>query len=78
MPIVPSAADDQLLTARAERRALVPLSTAGDGLTIDHAYAIQDAVSVELRRCGQPSVGWKLAATGPTGQAVLGVNGVAL
>ncbi len=74
MPITTEAAVEQILTARAERRPLPPFSAMPGGLGMDHAYAIQDALAAELRRQGQPPAGWKLAATGPTGQAVLGVK----
>jgi 2-keto-4-pentenoate hydratase len=42
--------------------------------TLDHAYAIQDALRVELGRRGQGPIGWKLGATSPSGQAVMGVK----
>jgi 2-oxopent-4-enoate/cis-2-oxohex-4-enoate hydratase len=41
---------------------------------MEHAYAIQDALRVELDRRGERSIGWKLGATSPSGQAVMGVK----
>ena len=74
MPIATATAVERILAARADRRALAPFSTTDGTLTIDQAYTIQDALAAELRHRGHAHVGWKLAATGPTGQAQLGVT----
>ena len=47
--------------------------TYGD-LSLADAYTIQDALRAELERRGQQTIGWKLAATAPTGQAIMGVK----
>ncbi|MFQ6030914.1 MAG: 2-keto-4-pentenoate hydratase, partial [Dehalococcoidia bacterium] len=39
-----------------------------------HAYAIQDALRAEFEHRGEPPIGWKLGATSPAGQAVMGVQ----
>jgi 2-oxopent-4-enoate/cis-2-oxohex-4-enoate hydratase len=74
MTIAVPAAVEQLIEARAGRRLLAPLSEAHDDLTLEHAYAIQDALRAELARRGERSIGWKLGATSPPGQAVMGVT----
>ncbi len=64
----------RLLDSRAHRRAIAPLSETHGELTLEQAYAIQDALRVELERHGQRSIGWKLAATSPATQAIVGVT----
>ena len=74
MPIPVQTAVERLTDARSSRRLLAPLSeTAGD-LTLEHAYAIQDALRTEVERRGERPIGWKLGATSPAGQAVMGVR----
>ena len=63
-----------LIDARTSRRLLAPLSETYDDLTLDHAYAIQDALRAELERRGERAIGWKLGATSPSGQAIMGVK----
>jgi 2-oxo-3-hexenedioate decarboxylase len=65
---------DLLLEARAARRALAPLSSLDEGLTVARAYAIQDALRAAMIEQGRRPIGWKLAATGPAGQKLLGVT----
>ncbi len=65
---------ERLLDARSSRRLLPPLSETHGDLTLDHAYAIQDALRAELDRRGQRPIGWKLGATSSSGQAVMGVK----
>ena len=65
---------ERVLDARSSRRLLAPLSETHGDLTLDHAYAIQDALRAELDRRGQRPIGWKLGATSPSGQAVMGVT----
>ena len=63
-----------LIDARTSRRLLAPLSETYGDLTLEHAYAIQDALRAELDRQGERPIGWKLGATSPSGQAVMGVK----
>src|SRR5437588_5293902 len=56
------------------RRLLAPLSETDGHLSIEHAYAIQDALRAQLDRQGQRSIGWKLGATSTAGQAVMGLQ----
>ena len=65
---------DRLIQAHADVRALAPLSDTDGDFTLEQAYAIQDAVRGELERRGQRPIGWKLGATSPSGQAVMGVK----
>jgi 2-oxopent-4-enoate/cis-2-oxohex-4-enoate hydratase len=62
------------MEARSTRRAVAPLSETHGDLTLEHAYAIQDALRAELERRGERPTGWKLASTSLSGQAVMGVN----
>ncbi len=64
----------RLLEGRASRRPVAPLSETQGDLTVAHAYAIQDALRAELERRGERPIGWKLGATSPAGQAVMGVT----
>ena len=63
-----------LIDARTSRRLLAPLSETYGDLTLEHAYAIQDALRAELERRGERAIGWKLGATSPSGQAIMGVK----
>jgi 2-keto-4-pentenoate hydratase len=65
---------ERLIEARSSRRLLAPLSETDGGLTLEHAYVIQDALRAELARRGQRPIGWKVGATSPAGQAVMGVK----
>ena len=64
---------DRLIESRSAVRAH-PLLSADGKFSVEHAYAIQDALRAELVRQGQRPIGWKLAATGPTGQALFGIE----
>jgi 2-keto-4-pentenoate hydratase len=72
IPIQPSVA--RLIDARSNRRQLAPLSETEGDLTLEHAYAIQDAFRSEVERRGERPIGWKLGATSPAGQALMGVE----
>lgn len=74
MSIPMDAAVERLVESRQSHRAILPLSESLGAFTPEQAYAIQDAFRIELARRGQHSIGWKLAATGPTGQALFGVK----
>jgi 2-oxopent-4-enoate/cis-2-oxohex-4-enoate hydratase len=74
MTISIQAAVERLIDARSSRRLLTPLSESHGDFTPEHAYAIQDALRVELDRRGERPIGWKLGATSPSGQAVMGVK----
>ena len=74
MTISIQTAVERLMEAQSSRRLLAPLSETHGDFTLEHAYAIQDALRAELDRRGQRSIGWKLGATSPSGQAVMGVK----
>jgi len=74
MTISIETAVDRLIDARSNRRLLAPLSETDGDLSIEHAYAIQDALRAELDRRGERPIGWKLGATSPAGQAVMGLQ----
>jgi 2-keto-4-pentenoate hydratase len=74
MTILIQTAVDRLIDARSNRRLLAPLSETDGDLSIEHAYAIQDALRAQLDRQGQRSIGWKLGATSPAGQSVMGLQ----
>jgi 2-keto-4-pentenoate hydratase len=65
---------ERLLEAQATGRPLPPLSETHGDFTLETAYAIQEALRAALDKHGQPSIGWKLGATSPSGQAVMGVK----
>lgn len=64
---------ERLLHARSNRGRVAPLSETHGDLTLEHAYAIQDRLRAELND-GERGIGWKLAATSSTGQAIMGVE----
>ena len=64
----------RLVDARASRRVLPPLSETLGEFTLEHAYAIQDSLRVVLDQRGERTIGWKLGATSPAGQAVMGLK----
>src|SRR5204862_4167128 len=74
MTISIPAALQRLIEAQSTHRLLAPLSETDGDFTLEHAYAIQDALRAELDRRGQRPIGWKLGATSPSGQAVMGVK----
>ena len=74
MTIAIQTAVERLVDARSSRRLLAPLSETHGDLTLEHAYAIQDALRIEVERRGERPIGWKLGATSPAGQAVMGVK----
>ena len=74
MTIPIQTAVERLIDARSSRRLLAPLSETDGDLSLEHAYAIQDALRTEFERGGQRPIGWKLGATSPAGQAVMGVK----
>ncbi len=63
-----------LIETQSSHRLLAPLSATHGDFTLEHAYVVQDALRAELDRRGQRSIGWKLGATSPSGQAVMGVK----
>jgi hypothetical protein len=69
-----STAVQRLVDARSNRRPLAPLSETLGEFTIEHAYTIQDALRQPLDQRGERTIGWKLGATSPAGQAVMGVK----
>lgn len=74
MMISTQTALERLLEAHAAGRPLPPLSETHGDFTLETAYAIQEALRAALDRRGQTSIGWKLGATSPSGQAVMGVK----
>jgi 2-oxopent-4-enoate/cis-2-oxohex-4-enoate hydratase len=74
MTIPVQTAVERVIEAHARRRPVPPLSETHGDFPLAHAYAIQDALRAELARRGQRSIGWKLGATSPLGQAVMGVK----
>jgi 2-keto-4-pentenoate hydratase len=64
----------RLIEAQSGGRRMAPLSETDGDFSLEHAYAVQDALRTELGRRGQRSIGWKLGATSPSGQAVMGVR----
>ena len=74
MTISIQVAVQRLIDARSGRRELAPLTETDGDFTLEHAYAIQNALRAELDRRGQRPIGWKLGATSPAGQAVMGVK----
>ena len=74
MTISIQTAVQRLIEAQSSHRALAPLSATEGDFTLEHAYAVQDALRAELDRRGQRSIGWKLGATSASGQAVMGVR----
>src|SRR6266542_1619665 len=74
MTISIQTAVDRLIDARSTRRLLPPLSETDGDLSLEHAYAIQDELRAELDRRGERPIGWKLGATSPAGQAVMGLQ----
>jgi len=65
---------ERLIEAQSSQRLLAPLSETYGEFSREHAYAVQDALRAELVRRGQRPIGWKLGATSPSGQAVMGVK----
>lgn len=74
MTISIRSAVERLIEAQSGSRPLPPLSETDGDFTLKHAYAIQDALRAELEERGQRPIGWKLGATSPSGQAVMGVK----
>jgi 2-keto-4-pentenoate hydratase len=65
---------ERLVDARSSRRVLAPLSEMFGEFTLEHAYAIQDALRAALDQRGERPIGWKLGATSQAGQAVMGLK----
>jgi 2-keto-4-pentenoate hydratase len=65
---------DHLTATKSGGGLLQPLSEIHGDFTLETAYAIQEALRANLDRRGQRSIGWKLGATSPSGQAVMGVK----
>ena len=74
MTIPIQTAVERLIEARSTRRMIAPLSETDPSLTIQQAYAIQDALRAELERRGERPIGWKLGFTSGSSQATHGVN----
>ena len=74
MTIPIQTAVERLIEARSTRRMIAPFSETDPSLTIQQAYAIQDALRAELERRGERPRGWKLGFTSASSQATFGVN----
>ena len=64
----------RLIEARSARRTVAPLSETDPSLTIEHAYAIQDALRAELERNGEQVSGWKVGLTTQAAREVMGLD----
>ena len=64
---------DRIIGARSANAMLEPLFSDGDS-SVEYANTVQDAVRDALVQRGQHPIGWKLAATGPVGQALFGIT----
>ncbi len=62
---------DILWRARLECRRMAALPADCRPATLDEGYAVQDAMAAS---CGQPTAGWKIAATSAAGQRHIGVS----
>ena len=74
MTISTQVAVQRLIHAQSSRRQLAPLTETNGDFTLEHAYAVQNALRAELNLRGQRPIGWKLGATSPAGQAIMGVK----
>jgi 2-keto-4-pentenoate hydratase len=74
MTISTQVAVKRLIDAWSSRGQLAPLTETDGDFTLEHAYAIQNALRAELNRRGEHPIGWKLGATSPAGQTVMGVK----
>lgn len=74
MAVPIEAAVERLIEARVTHRRVAPLSETYGDFPLAEAYEIQDALRAGLERRGQRPIGWKLAATAPVGQAIIGVS----
>jgi 2-keto-4-pentenoate hydratase len=74
MAITIQSAVERLMDARLNHRQVAPLSESYGDFTLTEAYAIQDALREEFIRRGEVPIGWKLAATAPVGQQIIGVT----
>lgn len=54
--------------------AVAPPSARTGGCSIAQAYELQDALCRRMAENGQRPIGWKLAATGPVGQKLFGIE----
>jgi len=74
MAIPTRSAVERLIDARLNHRRVAPLSETYGDFTLTEAYAIQDDLRAEFAKRGEAPTGWKLAATAPGGQAIIGVT----
>jgi 2-keto-4-pentenoate hydratase len=74
MTISTQVAVKRLIDAWSSSGQLAPLTETDGDFTLEHAYAIQNALRAELNRRGEHPIGWKLGATSPAGQTVMGVK----
>ena len=74
MPVAIPTAVERLLKGRLTPEMTAPLTETAPDLTLEQAYEIQDALRAELERRGERPIGWKLGATSPSGQAIIGVK----
>jgi len=74
MSISIQTAVEHLIDARTSRSLLAPFTETHSDLTLEQAYAIQDALRAEFERRGDRPIGWKLGATSPSGQATMGLK----
>jgi 2-keto-4-pentenoate hydratase len=74
MAIPIHSAVERLMDARSKHRLMAPLSETYSDFTLTEAYSVQDALRAEFCKRGEAPIGWKLAATAPVGQAIIGVT----
>src|SRR5574337_339495 len=74
MPISVQSAVERLIEARTAHRLAAPLSESEPGVTLEQAYAIQDAVRAELVRRGDRISGWKVGVTSQAAREAMGVD----
>jgi 2-keto-4-pentenoate hydratase len=65
---------ERLMDGRLNHRLIAPLSETYGDFELAEAYTIQDALRTKLDQQGERPIGWKLAATAPVGQSIMGVK----
>lgn len=74
MAISVQVAVERLVEARAIHRLATSLSETDPDLTLEQAYAIQDALRAALERKGEQIMGWKVGVTGQAAREAMGVE----
>lgn len=74
MKISVELAVERLLEARSSHRPATPLSETDPSLTLQQAYAIQDALRAEVERKGEQVSGWKVGLTTQAAREAMGLD----